>query len=137
MTTLAHLLVDILSTAPGLVPVYRAHLAFHDELLPHVFMAEITHWITGSGRLPGSETAPGGAEGSAARELVGILEAHLESGDAEVRELIVLSFLENLDPRPGDDVVRSHFGPTLRAEAARLEATGPANGNPTGFDWRE
>ena len=37
MSTLAHLLVDLMSTAPGLVPIYREHLALHDALLPEVF----------------------------------------------------------------------------------------------------
>ena len=40
MSTLAHLLVDLLSTAPPLVPIYREHLALHDALVPEVFMTQ-------------------------------------------------------------------------------------------------
>ena len=138
MTTLAHLLVDMLSTAPGLVPVYRAHLALHDELLPHVFMEEVTHWISGSARPHDVPAAgAGGPEEDPARDVVAVLETHLGSGDAEVRELIVLSFLESLEPAPADAIVRSHFGPALRAEAARLDAAGSGEDRPTGLDWRE
>ena len=137
MTTLAHLLVDMLSTAPGLVPVYRAHLALHDELLPHVFMEEVTHWVSGSARPQDVPAAARGGDGDPARDVVAVLETHLESGDAEVRELIVLSFLESLEPAPADAAVRSHFGPTLRAEAARLAQAGADDDHPTGSDWRE
>ena len=117
MNTLAHLLVDMLSTAPGLVPLYREHLVMHDELLPHVFMADITRWVADA-RAPGSEY------GETARDLVAVIDSHLGSGDAEVREVIVVSFLENLERGVvAHEGVRAWFGPALRAAAARLDAT--------------
>ena len=131
MSTLAHLLVDLLSTAPGLVPIYREHLALHDALLPEVFMAQVTGWLSGTTRVPGQHTIEGGASGEAARTLVGVIETHLTSGDAEVRELISLSFLDSIDASPANEVLRLHFGPSLRAEAARRDgwesdiSTGP------------
>ena len=111
-TTLAHLLIDLLSAAPGLVPIYREHLAVHDALLPDLFLAQVTAWLT---------AVPGGAGGEAARTLVGVIESHLTSGDAEVRELISLSFLPSIDASPANEVLRLHFGPSLRAEAARRD----------------
>jgi len=116
-TTLAHLLVDLLSAAPGLVPIYREHLALHDALLPDLFLAQVTGWLSASGRA----AVPGGAGGEAARTLVGVIESHLTSGDAEVRELISLSFLSSIDESPANEVLRLHFGPSLRAEAARRD----------------
>jgi len=65
--------------------------------------------------------AEGGAGGEAARTLVGVIETHLTSGDAEVRELISLSFLDSVDASPANEVLRLHFGPSLRAEAARRD----------------
>ena len=121
MSTLAHLLVDLLSTAPGLVPIYREHLALHDALLPELFMAQVTGWLSGTTHTPGQQTIEGGAGGDAARTLVGVLETHLTSGDAEVRELITLSFLDSIDASPANEVLRLHFGPSLRAEAARRD----------------
>jgi hypothetical protein len=121
MSTLAHLLVDLLSTAPGLVPIYREHLALHDALLPELFMAQVTGWLSGTTRTPGQQTIEGGAAGDAARTLVGVIETHLTSGDAEVRELITLSFLDSIDASPANEVLRLHFGPSLRAEAARRD----------------
>jgi hypothetical protein len=116
-TTLAHLLVDLLSAAPGLVPIYREHLALHDALLPDLFLAQVTGWLSASGH----SAVPGGAGGEAARTLVGVIESHLTSGDAEVRELISLSFLPSIDASPANEVLRLHFGPSLRAEAARRD----------------
>ena len=121
MSTLAHLLVDLLSTAPGLVPIYREHLALHDALLPELFMTQVAGWISGTTHAAGARTIEGGAGGDAARVLVGVIESHLTSGDAEVRELITLSFLDSVDASPANEVLRLHYGPALRAEAARRD----------------
>ena len=121
MSTLAHLLVDLLSTAPSLVPIYREHLALHDALLPEVFMAQVTGWLSGTANTPGAGMIQGGAAGDDAKTLVGVFENHLTSGDAEVRELITLSFLDSIDASPANEVLRLHFGPSLRAEAARRD----------------
>ena len=91
MSTLAHLLVDLLSTAPPLVPIYREHLALHDALVPEVFMSQITAWLSGTANTPGAGKIEGGASGEAAKTVVGVFENHLASGDADVRELIALS----------------------------------------------
>ena len=56
MSTLAHLLVDLLSTAPALVPIYREHLALHDALLPDLFMAQVASWVSGTMHTPGART---------------------------------------------------------------------------------
>lgn len=121
MSTLAHLLVDLLSTAPGLVPIYREHLALHDALLPDLFMTQVAAWMSGTMHAPGARTIEGGAGGEAARTLVGVFEFHLTSGDAEVRELITLAFLDSVEASPANEVLRLHFGPSLRAEAARRD----------------
>ena len=120
-STLAHFLVDLLSTAPGLVPIYREHLALHDALHPELFIAQVAGWLSGTMYAPGEHTIPGGARGDAARTLVGVIETHLTFGDAEVRELIVLNFLDSIDASPASEVLRLHFGPSLRAEVARRD----------------
>jgi hypothetical protein len=121
MSTLAELLVDLMSTAPSLVPIYREHLALHDALLPEKFMAQVAGWMSGTTLTPGSLAIVGGAGGDAARTLVGVFEDHLTSGDAEVRELITLSFLDSINASPANEILRLHFGPSLRAEAARRD----------------
>ena len=124
VSRLEHLLVDLLSTAPGLVPLYREHLALHDALLPELFMAQVTGWLSGTVYAADGHTVPGGAAGDAARTLVTVIETHLTSGDAEVRELITLSFLDSVDASPANEVLRLHFGPSLKAEAARRDGWG-------------
>ena len=121
MSRLEHLLVDLLSTAPGLVPLYREHLALHDALLPELFIAQVTGWLSGTVYAADGHTVPGGAGGDAARTLLGVIETHLTSGDAEVRELITLSFLDSIDSSPANEILRLHFGPSLKAEAARRD----------------
>ena len=121
MSTLAHLLVDLVSASPGLVPIYREHLALHDALLPELFMTQVAGWMSGTMHAPGAREIEGGAGGEAARTLVAVIESHLTSGDAEVRELITLSFLESVEASPANEVLRLHFGPSLRAEAARRD----------------
>ena len=121
MSTLAHLLVDLLSTAPPLVPIYREHLALHDALVPEIFMAQITGWLSGTSSTPGAGKIEGGASGDAAKTVVDVFENHLASGDADVRELIAWSFLDSINASPANEVLRLHFGPSLRAEAARRD----------------
>lgn len=121
MNTLAHLLVDLLSTAPGLVPIYREHLALYDALDPQLFIAQVARWLSGTTHAVGERTIPGGAAGDAARDLVAVIETHLATGDAEVRELIALTFLDSVDASPANEVLRLHFGPALRAAAARRD----------------
>ena len=121
MHTLAHLLVDLLSTAPGLVPIYREHLSLHDALDPELFITQVANWLSGTMHTPGAQTIPGGAGGDAARTLVDVIETHLTTGDAEVRELIAMTFLDSVDASPANEVLRLHFGPSLRAEAARRD----------------
>lgn len=121
MSTLAHLLVDLLSTAPPLVPIYREHLALHDALVPEVFLAQITGWLSGTANTPGAVAIEGGAGGEAAKTVVDVFENHLTSGDADVRELIAWSFLDSINASPANEVLRLHFGPSLRAVAARRD----------------
>ena len=114
-----------MSTAPGLVPIYREHLAVHDALLPDLFMAQVAGWVSGTTQAPGAPPIEGGPGGEAARMLVGVIESHLTSGDAEVRELITLSFLDSVEASPANEVLRLHFGQSLRAEVARRDGWEP------------
>src|SRR4029450_10394532 len=121
VSRLEHLLVDLLSSAPGLVPIYREHLAVHDALLPELFMSQVTGWLSGTVHAPGGHTVPAGAAGDTARTLVDVSETHLTSGDAEVRELITLSFLDSIDASPANEVLRLHSGPRLGADPPRRD----------------
>ncbi len=99
---------------PDLVSVMQEHLDSYEELLPHVFMADVARWAVR--RLERS--------GSADTALLSVLEylenAYVSRGEDE-QELIVVSFLENF-PRPGEpgDGLRNLVGPTLQEAMARI-----------------
>ena len=90
----------------------------HGEILPHVFLGDVTRHVLALLPLASSNT-------SAGREIVDILEVFehsYSSGNSELRELISASFLENF-PQVGEDgaEVREMVGPVLRTQ---LESIG-------------
>ncbi|MFD2077804.1 hypothetical protein SAMN05421678_12441 [Actinopolymorpha cephalotaxi] len=108
-------LVDRLVRAvPALEPVLRDHLDFYDELLPHLFMGEVTPLVV--------EWAEPGEPDQQARARAVIEKLEAEYGhDYQVDELISASFVENL-PRaedPGGDVL-TLLGPKLREVQQRM-----------------
>lgn len=38
---------ELVSRVPELLPVLQAHLDDYDGLLPHLFMGDVTRWISG------------------------------------------------------------------------------------------
>jgi hypothetical protein len=105
MTDVNALTHDLAAVAPAVAALLREHRAEYDgDVLAHVFVADVTRWLAANG--------PDAA-------VLGALERHLAGGDAEVRNVIALSFLENLEP--GDEPVRAALGPRLRAELAAME----------------
>ncbi|GAA2757564.1 hypothetical protein GCM10009872_29240 [Actinopolymorpha rutila] len=108
-------LVDRLVRAvPELEPVLRDHLDFYDELLPHLFLGEVTPQVV--------EWAGSDDPGLEARARAVIDRLESEYGhDYQVDELIGASFVENL-PRaedPGGDVL-ALLGPKLRSVRQRM-----------------
>lgn len=100
---------------PGLSALLEEHIKDnHGEMLPHVFFGEVTRYIlslllaaSGGGLSPRREL----------RDILTYLEEAYAAGDEELRELISVSFLENL-PRPGEAgaEVREMVGPNLRRQ---------------------
>ena len=68
---------------PVLADLEREHIADYDEILPHVFMADVSRYILS------------GADGS--REIVGFLDKSMRGRGAEIRNVIAVSFVENLE----------------------------------------
>ena len=98
---------------PDLMPLLHDHLEVYDELLTHVFMADVTQWAIDLESRGDSETLT---------ELLEYLEGKFRDGSAEEREIVGVSFVENLpDPgEPGRGLV-ARLGPTLREQRALLE----------------
>ena len=80
---------ELVTAVPGLQVTLDEHLADFNELLPHVYFGEITRWIQRQ------------VDEDVNLDEVGRVLSFLEQGYADdgdqVRELITVSFLENLD----------------------------------------
>ncbi len=112
MSSTGDLLRDLRAAHPAVDRLVAAHLADYDEVLPHVLMADITRWLV--------------AEGPDARVLE-VLEHHATAGDADVQNVIGISFVENLMWE--NAAVRSALGPNLAAELKRMEEWKPDTGD--------
>jgi hypothetical protein len=101
---------------PELGALLTEHIAAnYGELLPHLYMGEVTEWLVGA--------VASGRQGDV-KDLLAVLEKQFENEES-VRELITVSFLENL-PVPGEpeSSIRDLLGPVLRTELQRHEGRG-------------
>ncbi len=90
------------------------HMAEHrGEVLPHVFMGDVTRWVV--------SIAADSQRHNELRRILQLLENEFERGDEPVRELISVSFLENLPlgGKPRSDIVQA-LGPNLAGELNRM-----------------
>jgi len=100
VTTISALFAELLRAEPALDAVLREHLADNGELLSHLCMADITRWLVANG-----PAAP----------VLAVLEAAFIEGDADVRNVILASFIENIEQDdPAYQPLRSALGPSLR-----------------------
>lgn len=96
-------------------PTLQEHLADNfGEVLPHLLLGQVTRQLVGL-TLDASSSC-------VLDEILGALEGEFQSGGDEVRELLAVSFLENLPrpPEPGH-AIRNRLGPGLSAELARSD----------------
>jgi hypothetical protein len=70
---------------PDLETVLAEHVANNDDILPHVFMGEVTRYVL--------------SDPPSRKNLVSYLENSLLEGAADIQELIAVSFVENLQGR--------------------------------------
>ena len=88
MTGNQEFVADLIRLVPELEPAYREHVVFYEELLPHVFMGDVTRFAI--------EGASGRDNEPVLARLLAYLEEGLANGPEEVKELIFASFVENL-----------------------------------------
>jgi len=116
VTTISELVAELVRAEPALDAVLREHLADNGELLSHVYMADVTRWLV--------------ANGPAALVLA-VLEAALIDGDAYVRDVILASFIENIEQEdPAYRPLRSALGPSLRMALHGHESWSPQDLDP-------
>lgn len=103
------------TTVPGFDRVYDEHIVDHDEVLPHILLADLVRFLS-------SEVELHGAKSKALRQAMPLLERGMNSRDPRVQELVAVSFLENLDPGdPHFPTIRSLFGPKLEEQYRKYE----------------
>jgi hypothetical protein len=80
---------DLVAEAPEFGPVVEEHRAFHDGVLQHVLFGDLTRFVL-SARERGDSAVVG-------RSLA-FLERANQSDDQRLRELVGVSFVENVGP---------------------------------------
>ena len=83
------------------------HVADNQELLPHVFFGDVSRW---------ANSRPASQKDDLQR-LLSIVERRYEEGDSLTANLILVSFLENID---AGTVVERMLSPLLRADYLEL-----------------
>jgi hypothetical protein len=92
--TQVQLVKALADRSPELAGLLDEHPADHKAEIPsHVLMGDVTRWLTRIASYPGRR--------SEVRDILEFLDAEFERGDEGVRELISVSFLENL-PQAGE-----------------------------------
>ena len=95
---------------PGFDRIYDEHLHDYDEVLPHVLLGDLVRFLS-------NEARAHGAESTALRRAMSLLEHGMESADPRLQELVAVSFIENLDPEDESfPVIRRFFGPRLEQQ---------------------
>lgn len=111
---------ELVEATPSLRTLYDEHLSDHKELLPHVFMGDLTRYT-----LDLQEKVLEHGDTEARRvltEMLGLLENGMTEGSEKVKELIAVSFLENLDQdHKVYQSLKGVLGPRLREELKFFE----------------
>jgi hypothetical protein len=101
----------LLERVPELRPVYDKHVHDCDELLPYVFLGDVTRYVVQQIRL--GETGPE----TPVERILGFLEQCMAFGDEHVKELVSVSFIENLlEHEDAPAGIKGLIGPTLEKE---------------------
>ena len=83
-----HVVTRLLQGAPGLALTLDAHLESNGEILPHVFFGDVTRYVEARVNCGDTETV---------KQILAVFEDAVSSSDAQARDLIGASFLENLE----------------------------------------
>jgi hypothetical protein len=96
---------------PQLESLHAEHVEFYEEFLAHVFLADVVRWVVSLY----AEAGQGLPEGGIGPRLINFVEGAYVRGDCAVRELIRVSFVENL-PYPGQEgfCIHEHLTGDLR-----------------------
>jgi hypothetical protein len=112
-------MLRFVARVPALQEVLDEHLADNfGEMLPHVFMADLTRWFV---------AAIAAGEGSEIAAFADAVEALYTSDDPEVRNVAAVSFMEYLvvgpdsQERAAIEALRPIAGPATAGDLAAME----------------
>lgn len=106
----------LIAEVPALRVALDQHVAANHELLPHVFFGDVTHFV-----VSGFDGHP--ERKADALKILALLEESMASPSEDVKNLVSVSFLENLLGEKPLDAIRAAMGPRLRAQLAKHEGS--------------
>ena len=112
----------LISEVPEFQPIYEEHINEHDELLPHVLMGALRRYVVDMFRKSLGNESNARHLRQVVAKIFSFLESAMASSDAKLRDLVSVSFLENLDAT--DKVyekIKALFGPHLKEEIEKYE----------------
>src|SRR5690349_18428135 len=117
----------LVATIPEFQPIYVDHLAENGELLPHVLMGEFTRFLMEMVRKWRAAPTDAAGLGQTVERAIALMEDAMGSPDPKLRNLISVSFLENLLPSNEQEVqaysdMKSLLGHQLLQELKLYEA---------------
>ncbi|MGW9174053.1 DUF7674 family protein [Streptomyces decoyicus] len=98
-----HFFHDLLQNFPQLESLHDEHVEFYEEFLSHVFLADVVRWAVSLF----SEAGQGLTAEAIGLQLINFIEGAYVHGDSAVRELVRVSFVENL-PYSNQEGFRIH-----------------------------
>ncbi len=106
---------SLASAFPSVRSLLDEHCGFYGEVLPHVFLGEVTRALV---KLHAAPTRS--REGTQLREVLAFLDDRFRD-DPSVHELLTVSFLENL-PAPEEEghAIHALLGPNLKRAAQEM-----------------
>lgn len=112
MSTNTAFIEELLRRVPDVKPIYDEHVADNDTLLPHVFLGDVSRFVV-------AEANKGLCP--AAIAVLEHLDEGLGIGSEEVKELIVVSFVENLiGETTALKALNTVMRPRLKAQVKRI-----------------
>jgi len=119
MTDMDGFVLDLIDRVPLLRPIYNEHVHDNHELIPYVFMGDVTRVVLA---LHDDTLRGNGVADERLTELLDALETGMASSEKSVQDMIAVSVLEYLDTKGfALEDFRQRLGPTLRHQLERFE----------------
>jgi len=97
MLTYHNFFLTLTSKVPEVIPIYEEHIKDFGELLPHVMMSTLTRYVIEIHRRSQINEPDANHNRQILVKILSLLESAMASSDAKLRDLVLASFLENLD----------------------------------------